>query len=291
MVQLLVHVAKLRYKPKEDFEALLPDNISWHNSLFNNIYSRTILSQTEKSDFQIYLRKLYMDEFGKNFESEKDIIDTDELQKANNVLNDSILLFKLQKKNDDIKRSIRLSLNYNLINIIKLHLSDNKSKFIKACQTQYFLHSAIESCDINIIELMLKKDQQILEIEKDSKSPLQVAVMSNRQDVVRLILSYKENIDYLDINTKDSLVNLRDENGRTLLHNAALNKEFNPKLCNILLNANASRILKDYDDQTPLDLAKTYGHEDILKFMNSWNPSIVYVIYMFLFVYQFKHIF
>ena len=122
---------------------------------------------------------------------------------------------------------------------------------------------------------MLKKDQQILEIEKDSKSPLQVAVMSNRQDVVRLILSYKENIDYLDINTKDSMVNLRDENGRTLLHNAALNKEFNPKLCNILLNANASRILKDYDDLTPLDLAKKYGHEDILKFMNSWNPSIV----------------
>ena len=291
MVQLLVHVAKIRCKPKEDLEALLPDNISWHNSLFNNIHSRTILNQTEKSDFQIYLRKLYKEEFGKDFESEEDILNIDELQKANNGLNDSILLFKLQKKNADIKQSIRLSLNYNLINIIKLHLSDNKSKFIKVCQTQYFLHSAIESCDINIIELLLKKDQHILEIEKDSKSPLQAAVMCNRQDVVKLILSYKENIDDLDIITKDSMVNLRDEKGRTLLHNVALNKEFNPKLCNILLNANASRIQKDYDDQTPLDLAKNYGHEDILKFMNSWNPSTVYVIYKFLFVYQFKHIF
>jgi len=60
-------------------------------------------------------------------------------------------------------------------------------------------------------------------------------------------------------------VNLKDEDGLTLLHWAADRGHIG--VCDILLKAGANPELEDEDEQTPLDYATTCEHDDIIQLL------------------------
>jgi ankyrin repeat protein len=88
-------------------------------------------------------------------------------------------------------------------------------------------------------------------VGEDGKTPLHLAVLLNKTEMVKILIGYSEN------------VNIVDEDGKTPLHLSAQNN--NKEIVDALIRAKANVNIKDKDGKTPFDLTTDEEIKALLK--------------------------
>ncbi|UOE93328.1 ankyrin repeat domain-containing protein [Alkalihalobacillus sp. LMS39] len=114
------------------------------------------------------------------------------------------------------------------------------------------LHQVIVDGQMDLIELFLDRGAE-LHPDENGLTPLMVASLYNYPEIVSLLLGYDDNAS----------VNATDEYGKTALMIASENGY--TKIVNMLLKAGADVSIETEDGYTAEELAKLYGHEDIVE--------------------------
>lgn len=116
-----------------------------------------------------------------------------------------------------------------------------------------------DSGNFKMCEVLLKAGVDPLLADKDGRTAMHVAVENWNEDVVKLLLIYKE------------LVNAKDKDGITPLMIAA--KKGSEELCTILLNNGADLLIENLNKCNAIVLAKKMGKEAIVKLLTSWQAT------------------
>lgn len=115
------------------------------------------------------------------------------------------------------------------------------------------LHIAASSGSVDIVKLILEKDQLIIESKnKDCCTPLQVAALSNHPEVVKLLVE------------KGAIVNVQNSSRETPLYSATKRGAYD--VVNCLVGETNLALLNKYQ-QTPLHEAACNGHAEIVKLL------------------------
>jgi uncharacterized protein len=100
------------------------------------------------------------------------------------------------------------------------------------------------------IQLFLEHGANPNTVDNDDRTLLMLAVQSNNQEMVSLLITHKVNVDAVNRN-----------NGRTaLMYAAAIGRK---EICEILLQYKTNVLLQDKNGYNAVDIAREYGHADI----------------------------
>ncbi|XP_046848111.1 LOW QUALITY PROTEIN: transient receptor potential cation channel subfamily A member 1-like [Xenia sp. Carnegie-2017] len=123
------------------------------------------------------------------------------------------------------------------------------------------IHDAAYKGLIESVKILLEHGADLNVFSKAYQSPLHCAVISQKPDVVQLILCHEP-----------GLINKVNDKKQAPIHTAA--KHCNPDVVNCLLNSGAT-VLGDSKISTPLHIAAQYGHLNIIKLLLEHKSSII----------------
>jgi ankyrin repeat protein len=157
-------------------------------------------------------------------------------------------------------------LNENNINKFKKILEDDKDNLIdmnmKDNNGNYFLNYAIIYNNLDLVNLLLKKEANIDIVDAEERSILYYPIKMNFIKIVKTLLEHNKT------NIGISITDIRDKNGNTPLHYAIILK--NEILVNLLLEYNSNLHIQDKNGNNALHLS-LYSRNDniILKILDS----------------------
>lgn len=117
------------------------------------------------------------------------------------------------------------------------------------------------SGDLKAIEQAISAGANINIRNPKGLSALHLAIINNRINIVKKLLSYKDNIN----------LNISDKFGYSVLHEAT--KRQSSESIKLLLDSGADTEIENNDNQTPLQLAKSYLKYNLTD-NNSYNKII-----------------
>ncbi|CAF1120314.1 unnamed protein product, partial [Brachionus calyciflorus] len=130
------------------------------------------------------------------------------------------------------------------------------------------LHYAVESNYYDIVELLLKHGAIFNAKNKEDKTPFDI----NENQSSKLLKSINEMFDVKDSNEKTPLdfnieiiKNVRNNEGKTLLHITAEYGKL--KLVKWFVEQGASPDNKDFNEETPLDLAIKQNNKNVIEYL------------------------
>lgn len=119
------------------------------------------------------------------------------------------------------------------------------------------LYAAVKQGNIDLVALLLANGAENTITPKHGETPLHLAVSMNNIDMIKLLLDHE-----FDINTKNRFV------GNTPLHYAVINDNFD--LVKLLLTYSPDDLIKNNYGQTPRDIAKARGYQNITDILTEY---------------------
>ncbi|VDK85211.1 unnamed protein product [Onchocerca ochengi] len=118
------------------------------------------------------------------------------------------------------------------------------------------IHYAVKCGNMDTVQLLLEVDDnnQLMHVDANGDSLLHIACRSGENDMLQLLASY----DQID-------VNIRNSDGWTVLHDAALKGNITSLRILHKLGANAN--ILDKEDRTPLHIAAAVGHTNVAELL------------------------
>jgi ankyrin repeat protein len=169
--------------------------------------------------------------------------------------NENENLQNLQKK-EDFSNDLKVDLNVNI-----------RSAFHIVCQwgsvksLEYLLK--LNNLELNII----KKNNFFMNNNNNDKNELKI-ILNNHMDIVDDIVLEKYASDYLIEKNILFKINCFLADGTTPIHLVA---RYNHSNClELLLNNNADYNCKDYNNDTPLDIANRWGRQAIVDYLSKY---------------------
>ena len=158
------------------------------------------------------------------------------------------------------------------------YLDNNKSFRFASIGGTSFLRYAISINDEILAILIIEKgiDVDINEPWDNGQTPLHVACQSNMVNLIKAIFKHKANELDLYAITDDHLVAINDfqSGGKTILHYAAINGAL--EACKLIIefeknarSANKLLFVKDFDDNTAIDVAVMSSRYEVAKYLLS----------------------
>jgi len=114
------------------------------------------------------------------------------------------------------------------------------------------LHAAVAKGDIDTVSILVQHGADINLLDWRNESPLQRASQSGHYGIVKFLLEHQA-----DVNIQ------KDKERDPALHRAAHNGEL--EICRLLLKYKANLELRNVDQMTPLHVASTTRHHDIVE--------------------------
>lgn len=171
-------------------------------------------------------------------------------------------------KRDKFKRTaLIVSLKNNHVRIASILLAAGCPWNEPDSSDNYPLHYACAFGGIQAIDLLLKAGANINQLNSWKLSPVTVAFLKHHTNIVKKILAFP------DIN-----VNCKDDNGRTLIANAAFNfKIDNYSLVDILINKHKSNLkIMDIQKKYPSHhLLSNFGALDLNSGVITHQSSVI----------------
>lgn len=164
----------------------------------------------------------------------------------------------IESKNADYDTSLILALKNNRYDAVELLI--NKGANVKLSRA---LGIAIENENEKLVELLLKKSNKII-IANVTISDLGQLIINGKKSAVRILTLFKK-ID-------PTFVNLKNEDGDTLLHDACIGNKL--PVVEFLIEAKAEINARDCENKTPLYLAAEGGYTAIVKYLLKNNADI-----------------
>ena len=147
------------------------------------------------------------------------------------------------------------------------------------------LHVAAWKGNIGFVKLLVENNADIYAENNINQTPCELAIDENHIEVVDYFLengfkintemsnyenmllfsAAKGKLDVLKLLVDKISINYKDKFGRTALHYAAINNQV--IIVKYLLSKNVNRRIKDIQDKTPLDIAKTNGYVEIIELL------------------------
>ncbi|XP_043470095.1 putative ankyrin repeat protein RF_0381 [Leptopilina heterotoma] len=166
------------------------------------------------------------------------------------------------------------ALNNNNTQVVKL-LIDNEAKinFPEETPAKSLLHLAVTKNNFEIVEILLKKNVKVNNLNKKKQTPLHIAINQKNEEIVQLLLDNGADIE------------LTDRYDCTPLHLAI--KNGNIKIVENLLNYKAD-IHSNYDEKTMLHIAIENDRIEIAKLLiengviDKINSTAYYSLLIFL---------
>lgn len=112
-------------------------------------------------------------------------------------------------------------------------------------------------CRTEAVELLLRRGANPNVFDTFNDSPLQLAILGNHTEAVRLLVEHGADVNYVQPFVKGS-----PENGWSPLHYAV--KNGNADIVQILVEHGADRAAKDASAKTPRDRATEWGRTNML---------------------------
>ncbi len=147
------------------------------------------------------------------------------------------------------------------------------------------LHVAAWKGNIDFVKLLVENNADIYSENNINQTPCELAIDENHIDVVNYFLqngfkintemsnyenmllfsAAKGKLDVVKLLENKISINYKDMFGRTALHYATINNQVN--IVKYLLDKNVNRRIKDVQNKTPLDIAKTKGYVKIIELL------------------------
>lgn len=133
------------------------------------------------------------------------------------------------------------------------------TSFVKNKKQQIF--EACEDGNVSIINKRIKSKKNMLFCNKYGQTPLIIASINNKNDIVKNICEYnKDNIDIIDYN------------GYTALYYAVHNNNY--ENVKILLHYGANYSIPLYDSIFPMTLAVMMEYNNIVRILNDYGDTV-----------------
>ncbi|WP_218599617.1 ankyrin repeat domain-containing protein [Polaribacter sp. NJDZ03] len=148
---------------------------------------------------------------------------------------------------------------------------------------------AIQSANIDVIETLLKRFPELANrLDKRGFTPLVFATYFNKIEIAEALINKKANVNYSDAKGNTALLGVAfkgntDIAALLLKNNANINVQNNlgytplifatmynqPKMVAFLLKQNADLSLKDKENKSALDIAKSKGFTEIISLLET----------------------
>lgn len=147
------------------------------------------------------------------------------------------------------------------------------------------LWAAIESADLEKIDLLLSRGAPLSEKNKNGETPLEWAIWRGKPDLVRLLISHGAEYTIFaacsvgDINrVKDLLVaNPAEVNAKCRLYGTPLHlacAEGHKEVAEMLIFYRANVDAREYREETPLHWASQEGHKEVVELLLSKGATV-----------------
>ena len=152
------------------------------------------------------------------------------------------------------RTSLFLAARHNHPEVVKVLLSyDADLEIDTPIQRGSALSVATERGNTEVVRLLLEAGANVNHRSRPNFSPLQWAVVENREDILRILMKY---------NPK---VNLVDEDGDTALH--CVNSKTSVMIVNILDVGGADPNIRNKENETPICKAVWFNNSNIVKYL------------------------
>ena len=150
--------------------------------------------------------------------------------------------------------------HHEIVRLLRDHESDESdtelaepAQLSKLSEATEALFNAVFAGDANQVKLQLSKDADINARDRQTLTPLHVALWYRHEGVAEVLID------------KGADINAKDKSGYTPLHFAAI--KGNSKSAALLITKGADVNVKSRAGQTPLHLAADYGYKDVIELL------------------------
>ena len=152
------------------------------------------------------------------------------------------------------------------------------------------MNTAVLAQNLELIKLLLKKNENIEIKDKSGRTPFLNAVINDNLPIVKILIDYRANINVQDklgysalhyssqnhsnemtifLIEKGSVIDVVDAHGNTPLGRAVFSSRGRGEIIQLLLSAGADKEKKNNHGVSPMDLANSIANYNVKKFLDN----------------------